>query len=76
MFRYFNIRNSKISKYRSFYISSFQNLTPTLKCHMKKKATPYPLKEKPIKEHRFNKLKQMKILNFFKALTKYLFPRI
>ena len=30
IFRYFNIRNFEISKYRSFYISSFQILTPAL----------------------------------------------
>ena len=30
IFRYFNIRNFEISKYRSFYISSVQILTPTL----------------------------------------------
>ena len=30
IFLYFNIRNIKISKYRSFYISSFQILTPAL----------------------------------------------
>ena len=29
MFRYSNIRSFDISKYRSFYISSFQILTPT-----------------------------------------------
>ena len=29
MFRYINIRNFDISKYRSFYISSFQILAPT-----------------------------------------------
>ena len=29
IFRYFNIRNFEIPKYRSFYISSFQILTPT-----------------------------------------------
>ena len=29
IFLYFNIRNFEISKYRSFYISSFQILTPT-----------------------------------------------
>ena len=30
MFRYFNIRNFEISKFQSFYISSFKILTPTL----------------------------------------------
>ena len=29
IFLNFNIRNVKITKYRSFYISSFQILTPT-----------------------------------------------
>ena len=29
IFRYFNIRNFEILKYRSFYISSFQISTPT-----------------------------------------------
>ena len=29
-FRYFNIRNFEISKFQSFYISSFKILTPTL----------------------------------------------
>ena len=29
MFRYFTIRNSQISRYRSFYISSFKILIPT-----------------------------------------------
>ena len=29
IFLHFNIRNFEISKYRSFYISSFQILTPT-----------------------------------------------
>ena len=29
IFRYFNIRNFGISKYRSFYISTFKILTPT-----------------------------------------------
>ena len=29
IFRYFNIRNFEIPKYWSFYISSFQILTPT-----------------------------------------------
>ena len=29
IFCYFNIRNFKITKYRSFYISSFQIFTPT-----------------------------------------------
>ena len=29
IFLYFNIRNFEISKYRSFYISSFEILTPT-----------------------------------------------
>ena len=29
IFRYFNIRNFEISKYRSLYISSFEILTPT-----------------------------------------------
>ena len=29
IFRYFNIRNFEISKFPSFYISSFKILTPT-----------------------------------------------
>ena len=29
IFRYFNIRNFEISKFQSFYISSFKILTPT-----------------------------------------------
>ena len=33
IFRYFNISNFEISKYRSFYISSFNILTPTLIFH-------------------------------------------
>ena len=37
IFRYFNIRNFEISKYRSFYISSFQILTPT---HFSQKFSP------------------------------------
>ena len=31
IFRYFNIRNFEISKFQSFYISSFKMLTPTRK---------------------------------------------
>ena len=30
IFRYFNIRNFEISKFQSFYVSSFKMLTPTL----------------------------------------------
>ena len=35
IFCYFNIRNFEISKYRSFYMSPFQILTPTRKINNK-----------------------------------------
>ena len=42
IFRYFNIRNFEISKFQSFYISSFKILTPTQKkqqIHCKEKKS-------------------------------------
>ena len=35
IFRYFNIRNIEISKFQSFYISSFKILTPARKIMLK-----------------------------------------
>ena len=48
IFRYFNIRNFKIPKYRSFYISSFQILNPTPACNELNKRTsklPSPIQK-------------------------------